>query len=156
MNVLLMVLLLAVIFALWIAEVVLGKTMQKKLNSGARVSGPLFSLSASGTVGKAFTFGTWKGIPYVREWFKPQNPNDPKQINVRTAMRIAVVQWQNLNAPAKAAYEAGAAGKGYSGFNLAIKRMMNAYVLQLTTDVLPVSVGIVGDYPLDVITWSAI
>ena len=28
----------------------------------AKVTGPLFSVSASGTVGKAFTFGIWKGI----------------------------------------------------------------------------------------------
>lgn len=123
----------------------------------ARVSGPLFSLSASGTVGKAFTFGTWKGIPYVREWFKPQNPNTALQQNVRSAMSWCVASWQNvLTQQQKDAYEVGASGKGYSGFNLATSRAMKVYVSDPGTAVPPTNLEVTGDYPSDVIVWNGV
>lgn len=151
--ILLMIILLAVVFAMWLLEGSVGKALQNKLNSGARVSGPLFSLSASGTVGKAFTFGTWKGIPYVREWFRPSNPNSALQQNVRKAMSLAVQLWQDMHISVKESYDAGASGKGYSGFNLMMKRAMNSYVTDLGTDVDPLSVTEDGLYPSDVFTW---
>ena len=120
----------------------------------AKVSGPLFSVSATGTIGKAFTFGTWKGIPYVREHFTPANPNTAEQVNLRTALRLAVAYWQSLGQANKDAYDAGASGQGLSGYNLYMKRAMNSYVSQLGTSTLPVSVSSSGIYPDDVFTWS--
>jgi len=45
----------------------------------AKVSGPLMSMSASGTLGKALTFFGWKGSNVVRQWLKPANPMSPGQ-----------------------------------------------------------------------------
>lgn len=40
----------------------------------AKVSGPLFSMSASGKIGDAMVFFGWKGLNVVRGWIKPANP----------------------------------------------------------------------------------
>lgn len=39
----------------------------------AKVTGPLFSMSASGTMGKAIVFFGWKGLSVVRQWVVPTN-----------------------------------------------------------------------------------
>lgn len=40
----------------------------------AKVTGPLMSLEASGTIGNALTFSRWVGRPYVRRYTIPGNP----------------------------------------------------------------------------------
>jgi hypothetical protein len=40
----------------------------------AKAQGPLFSISASGTLAKSMVFAGWKGINVVRQWVKPANP----------------------------------------------------------------------------------
>ena len=49
----------------------------------AKVTGPLFSMSASGTLGKALVFAGWKGVNYVREHVIPLNPQSANQGDVR-------------------------------------------------------------------------
>lgn len=123
----------------------------------AKVTGPLFSMSASGTIGKAVTYGTWKGRPWARVHFIPENPQTAKQVNVRTALDLALKYYQlTVSAPQKEAYEIAAAGQGMSGYNLYMKRAMLAYVAQLTTSVTPASVTVAGTYPSDVFTWVAV
>jgi len=52
----------------------------------AKVTGPLFSMSASGKLGNALVFGNWKGKNTVREWLKPANPKSSTQGDVRLIM----------------------------------------------------------------------
>lgn len=40
----------------------------------AKVTGPLMSLEATGTIGDALTFSRWVGRPYVRRYAVPSNP----------------------------------------------------------------------------------
>lgn len=40
----------------------------------AKVTGPLYSLSASGKIAGAMVFFPWKGLNVVRQWLKPSNP----------------------------------------------------------------------------------
>lgn len=49
----------------------------------AKVSGPLYSMSASGKIGNAMVFFAWKGVNVVREWLKPANPKSADQGNQR-------------------------------------------------------------------------
>jgi len=49
----------------------------------AKVTGPLFSMSASGSMGKAIVFFGWKGTSVVRQWLKPANPQSASQGNQR-------------------------------------------------------------------------
>lgn len=53
----------------------------------AKVEGPLFSLSASGQIGKAMVFGSWKGRNVVRGYTIPANPKSTVQGYVRAALK---------------------------------------------------------------------
>ncbi len=63
----------------------------------AKVSGPLFSMEASGTYGGAVTFGKWKGRQYARQTVIPANPNSADQETVRNRLRVtgALQKWVN-------------------------------------------------------------
>lgn len=52
----------------------------------AKVTGPLMSLDASGTVGNTATFSKWKGRNYVRLRVTPQNPQTADQASGRTKL----------------------------------------------------------------------
>lgn len=52
----------------------------------AKVTGPLMSLDASGTVGGTTVFSKWKGRNYVRLRVTPMNPKTSGQATARTYM----------------------------------------------------------------------
>lgn len=54
----------------------------------AKVTGPLMSLDASGTVGKTATFSKWKGRNYVRLRVIPRNPMSNDQAEARTKLGV--------------------------------------------------------------------
>jgi len=45
----------------------------------AKVTGPLFSVSATGKIADAIVFFPWKGRHVVRQWLKPANPKSAAQ-----------------------------------------------------------------------------
>lgn len=63
----------------------------------ARVTGPLMSMEASGTIGKTLTFANWVGRQYVRRWTRPANPQTQNQMDQRNAFSIigVGVSWAN-------------------------------------------------------------
>lgn len=63
----------------------------------ARVTGPLMSMEASGTIGKTLTFANWVGRQYVRRWTRPANPQTADQMEQRNAFSIigVGVSWAN-------------------------------------------------------------
>lgn len=120
----------------------------------ARVSGPLFSLTSSGSIGKCITFATWKGRAYCRKWFIPQNPNTALQVNVRAAFALAVGYW-TITVPAqdKVLFDVAADAMNKSGFNLFMTHAMDEYMAQLGSGVLPTGVSYVGVPPAEIYTW---
>jgi hypothetical protein len=66
----------------------------------AKATGPLFSLEASGTVGKTVTYSHWKGRPYVRRRVIPLNPFETDQVAARNRIRAmaAGMTWANWTA----------------------------------------------------------
>jgi len=62
----------------------------------ALVSGPFFSVDASGTIYKMLTASIWKGRNYMRGYFVPGNPNTVAQQAQRALMAAAVSGWQGL------------------------------------------------------------
>lgn len=48
-----------------------------------KVTGPMMSLSASGTFGNILTASIWKGRPYMRQRVTPSNPSTAGQVLVR-------------------------------------------------------------------------
>ncbi len=57
----------------------------------AKTKAPLFGLGASGQLGKAIVFGSWKGIGVAREYVKPSNPDTGPQQTQRGYMTAAVL-----------------------------------------------------------------
>lgn len=52
----------------------------------AKVYGPLFSVGASGKLGKSIVYLSWKGLNTVRQWLKPANPQTANQGDARIAL----------------------------------------------------------------------
>lgn len=120
----------------------------------ARVTGPLMSLSASGSLADTITFANWKGRDYVREYFVPANPNSATQVNVRTAWTLLVAKWQSLSAPEILGWDTYAEAFKMSGFNKFVSRGMDAYMDQLGSSTTPASVLISNDPPGETWTWA--
>lgn len=66
----------------------------------AKVSGPLFSMEASGSYGGAITFAKWKGRQYSRQLVIPANPHSADQETARNRLRVtgAIQAWANTTA----------------------------------------------------------
>lgn len=98
----------------------------------AKVTGPLLSLDASGSVASTLTFSRWKGINYVRQRVIPTYTNSDEQVAVRDILSDASLAWKQgatvgvipINPAYKLAYNTAASGMGMSGFNLFIKEVM--------------------------------
>lgn len=82
-----------------------------------RLTGPAFSLTASGSLAKTLTFATWKGRPYLRQLVIPTNPKSAAQMGVRAMMSFLAKQWDGLTAGEKTSWEANAEEKQISAFN---------------------------------------
>jgi hypothetical protein len=86
-------------------------------------------MSASGSVGKSIVFSIWKGKAYVRSLVIPQNPNSFKQQAIRNLITLATQAWSTgatvgavtIGVTYKAAYDAAASGRAFSGFNMFIR-----------------------------------
>lgn len=95
----------------------------------AKVTGPLLSLDASGSVASTMTFSRWKGINYVRQRVIPTYSRTTGQGNVRDIVKDASIAWKagatvgavTIDAAYKLAYATAASGYAMSGFNLFIK-----------------------------------
>jgi len=71
-----------------------------------------------GSIGKAVTASKWKGRNYLKQYFKPSNPNTIKQQETRTWFKDAVGFWQDFAACDKGAY------RWYERYR---KKMISAY-----------------------------
>jgi len=49
----------------------------------AKVTGPLYSMTASGKIADAMVFFSWKGVSVVRQWLVPANPQSAGQGDIR-------------------------------------------------------------------------
>lgn len=89
----------------------------------AVVSAPLMSLGASGKVGGAIVFSSWKGRPVVRQLVTPSNPNSAKQMARRAMMRFLSQQWTPLGTTPQATWDTLAKAtniapvNAYAGYN---------------------------------------
>ena len=82
-----------------------------------RLTGPMFSLTASGKFGKAIVYSIWKGIAYARMLVTPANPRSAAQVSMRAMMAFLAQEWDGISAGNKATWETRAEDNGYSPFN---------------------------------------
>jgi len=97
-----------------------------------RVSGPLFSAEATGTLAHILTYYRKPGARVVRSYKKPTNPRTPAQRQHRALHAAAVKSWQQLYEPQKDLWRA-AATPPQSGYNLYVRE----YILQQGPPTLP-------------------
>jgi hypothetical protein len=116
----------------------------------AKVTGPLLSLDASGSVANTMTFSRWKGRNYVRQRVIPTYTNSATQAKIRQLISDASIAWKSndtvgavtIDSAYKTAYEVAAAGQAISGFNLFMRECVqknggSAYDLSLVIPATP-------------------
>jgi len=87
----------------------------------AKITGPLMSVSASGSFAGAMVFSSAKGVPYVRQLVTPSNPNSDAQQGVRANMQGLNALWAGMTAPDKATWETRAKQLNISTWNAFVK-----------------------------------
>lgn len=70
-----------------------------------KLKGPMSSAEASGSLGQAATFSSWKGRAYARAKVVPANPKTDLQQSVRAMLGFLSQQWAALSAAAKATWD---------------------------------------------------
>lgn len=87
----------------------------------SKLTGPLFSLRAAGTIGETLTYASWKGVQYVRTRVMPNNPNTANQQEVRGAFRTLNQWWNRAPTLARAPWTAAAVGQPYTDRNALVR-----------------------------------
>jgi hypothetical protein len=116
----------------------------------AKVSGGCFSLKASGQLGKAIVFGSWKGINTVRTHVIPSNPNSQAQQDQRGYLGDAITEWKAVAYPTedKTAWNryANVFASAMSGFNAFCKSFIDEAILANTwTRMATVLITVIAD-----------
>ena len=97
----------------------------------ATVKGPLFSIGASGSIGGAIVYSTWKGRPYVRQHAVPSNPKSVGQVSIRAMLKFLSQYWATLSDVQQADWETRAAVTNISPFNAYLSYNMTRWGLGL-------------------------
>lgn len=115
-----------------------------EVNKMAKVTLPILGVSASGTVGDAITFGTWRGVNYARARVIPANPQTAAQTAQRSLMKWVVAFWQGLPGGIQQTFINAAAGRKMTGFNLFTKKNLVSLKTETYNDLAVVSPGQAG------------
>jgi len=82
-----------------------------------KVYGPLFSIGATGTLGNAITFSSWKGRAYVRTRVIPANPQSGPQTGMRAMLKFLSQSWAGMTTAEQADWLTRATATTISNFN---------------------------------------
>ena len=88
---------------------------------------PMFSLDASGSIGGAITFSTWKGRNYARQLVIPANPKSVLQVSVRAMLRFLSQDWVNVGGTPQGSWDDRAAQTNISPFNAYIAQNLQRW-----------------------------
>lgn len=80
------------------------------------VKGPLFSLRAAGTLGRALVYATNTGRNVVRRHLVPSDPHTPGQLAHRAQVAAAATSWHDIGDTARADWQAAAAPLLMNGY----------------------------------------
>lgn len=92
-----------------------------------KVTGPLFSLDASGTIAKTIVASKWKGRNYMRRHVVPSNPRSDGQTANRAMMAFLSQYWVHMSAVNQALWDELAAQGNFSAFNAFTRYNMNRW-----------------------------
>lgn len=87
----------------------------------AKITGPLLSFGARGSIGKTIVAASWKGRNYMRQHVVPSNPNTTAQQNQRALFRWLNAVYKTAPSLVTAAWDAYASGQVMTGRNGFVK-----------------------------------
>lgn len=108
----------------------------------ARVTGPLFSLGASGQIANALVYADWKGLDYVRQYVIPENPNTANQQEVRGVFATLTEMFKRMPQLARDPWQAAVRGLPLTDRNRHIQA--NAAALQGQSDLNNLVMSVAG------------
>lgn len=111
----------------------------------AKVTGPLFSRTASGNWKKILIYTSAKRISIVKKFFISKDPQTEEQTEQRNLYSEGVTSWNSLTEEQKEYWGEESEEKGITGFNLFMREYLN-------TGGFPVTYGLYneGIYGVDV------
>lgn len=83
----------------------------------AKLTGPLLSMGARGSLGKTMVMSKWRGVAYARQHVVPTNPNTLAQQTVRKTFALLREMWKIAPAPVLDVWNAFAQGRPFTGVN---------------------------------------
>ncbi len=83
----------------------------------AKITAPLLSFGARGTIGKVMTFADWRGVPYVRQHVIPANPKSTPQVLTRDIFANMNTRWKQGGPLMRACWDRFAVGQRFVGRN---------------------------------------
>lgn len=113
----------------------------------AVVTGPLMSLTASGTIAKTITYGDWKGIKYARTRVIPANPQSVEQTKTRSVFAYLGDLYKFFPAIAREPWIAAVSGIPMTAQNLMQSKNVSILREELDLTNLVLSPGARGGSP---------
>lgn len=99
----------------------------------AKITGPLISLGARGTIAKTATFSSWRGRGYVRTRVIPANPQTTAQTEQRGLFAWLQQTWKTAPTLMQQVWTLAAKGQPLTDRNLFSQKNLNA-IGRLATD----------------------
>lgn len=82
-----------------------------------KLTGPMMSFGASGTLAKTATFSKWHGRAYARQRVVPSNPKSVLQVSTRAMFKFLSQAWDAVGSTPKGSWVPAAAAGQYLPFN---------------------------------------
>lgn len=83
----------------------------------AKVTAPLLSFGARGTIAKVQTYATWRGVAYARRHVIPANPKTTGQVLTRDIFSALELRWKQAGPIMRAPWDRFAVGQKFVGRN---------------------------------------
>ncbi len=107
----------------------------------ARLTAPLLSLGASGSIAKALVFSSWKGIPYARVHVVPSNPQSVAQQEVRGCFSTLTNLWKRMGVQARLPFQNAVRGIAMTDRNKHIQENVAILIDDANLDQLVMSIA---------------
>lgn len=121
----------------------------------AKLTGALFSLSASGTIAETITYAKWKGIPFARQRVIPANPQSAEQTSTRTVFTFVGDVYKRMPAIGREPWQAAVSGRPLTAQNLIASKNISNLRPEIDSALFDFSPGALGGLPPVDITLTA-
>ena len=110
----------------------------------AKITGPLLSLGASGSLAKTLTYSKWKGRLYARRHVIPANPQTVAQTLTRDIFAAMSSYWKGAGSLNITSFDLAAVGQVKLGRNIMIGQGVSLMRGEVDNDLFPFGPGAKG------------